>query len=201
VTWCEDFRRGRLGIAKNQGQINGVVPLEGRWVVFEGDSANYIEYPPILTPGSTELTIGCWVKDLVDTGTNAVFLSQYHSGAAPNRSLSLEYDGTQLRFVAHLNGAVNSATGIVADLLTTKHFIVGRWSSGNSMDLLVDGGLEFSSGAIPGAMTGSIQPLRIGDWVSANRPLHGKISEPFILLGRSMSEEEIRYLFRRSTFH
>jgi len=198
VSWSESFRRGRLGVRKNQGTINGVVPIVGAAARFDGNTANYISYPHLTTRGVTGITVGARVKDAA--ALLQCVVGQIRSTAWPANvefQLYINANGTW-GFTIH-NGAGSQARGTTG-VLTGDDLIIGTWTSGGPISMYQNGELDPNSGGVyAGSLNDAVQELTVGRRAIAELPADCDIEDPFVEF-RCWSATEIRNYFRRSSF-
>jgi len=205
VTWCEDFRRGRLGVRKNQGVIYQsavrFVNIEGKWARFPADTAARIEYPTVRTTGVTAITFGCWIRDVQSAGWCTPMCQATAINAAREFHFLANPGTDTIRFAVGVSGTERYASDTITDW-ASKHMLVTTWQTGDSIRSYIDGQPGATAGPYAGSVTDSGWNLTFGGLVGGGGyTLDGQVADPFVLMGRAMSAAEIQDLYRRSTFH
>ncbi len=205
VTWAEDFSRGRLGVRKNQGAIieaaGNPIGFVGPWADFPGNVGSYIQYPHLITVGHTAVTVLCWLR-FSDTAVGQAYVAQYDFGGTGSFILHsvVAKNGS---FYAVIGGTIRAInTTMALDTLTGDILLAGRWSSGSSVDIFVNGELDNqTAGTYVGTLSDSGYALRVGNSQDGLRPSGSMQRDAIVDLNRAWSDDEIRDYYRRSIFH
>jgi len=202
VTWCEDFRRGRLGVRKNQGTIMqtppSVVGFDGKWASFPGDADVLIQYPQLRTAGRTAFTAACRTRGVTIVDHQAL-ICMYGAVGGDVFLFDLGSNSKPALHIA-ISGVTRWVEGAVTDW-TVEHDVLVTWSTGDYIRMYVDGLLSDVSGAAyAGAMDEVAQPLRLGVRNSDDYPLDGDMADPLVDLTRAWSAAEVMAYHNRSTF-
>ena len=193
IVFREDFQ-DPVSIRKNGGIINGTVPIKGKWSIFSNNVANYIEYPHLDIHNRTEITVGCWVRNMSTANWRALIGQM---GSSNEFLLEFGTDSKFRLYVQTTNGLGSTASDAISDL-ASPHFVVGTWKDTNSVRIYVDG-VEHSDTAHAGALVDSAIPLRIGVRHSDDYPVDGKIKDCFIIF-RQLSAKEISDMYKNRTY-
>lgn len=208
LRWCEDFRRGPVGVAKNRGSIHGTVPnivdLEGRWAKFPGLDSAYIEYPYVVQTPSDSITVSILLRNVVTTGTDQLIIGKADGAGFPANVewfMYLNVGNNWLSFGCNINAGwraadYNSFTG-----WNETFRLTGTWKSGDNVRLyLNENQISQSSSTHTGTMNKVDNPLILGRRVDAGTPFKGEMADPSIY-NRALSQPEIEELINQSLFH
>jgi len=181
----------------------GAVPLVGKWARFDGNAANYIVYPHLVTRNRTAITIGCWHRLTSDTGTTRVMIGQGSSAVWPTNMEFMLYFHTSNRPAIFINIA---GVGGIALTATTAvdhsrdRLTIATWESGDVLRIYTNGEPDGTGVNQPGVIADVGSTLVVGNRTDLGVPFIGDQAEP-ILDFRRWSEAEIRNYYRRSLFH
>jgi hypothetical protein len=195
LKWTEDFRRGVLGVEKNQGVINGAVEIDGRWARFTEQSSKHIDYPPLIIDGVTQFTIGCWIRDYETTVFNANFFG--HSKDQFSEEMTIGATGAgALR--ARVNS--NNVTDTSGINLAGEHLVVFQNHVAVAAKFYIDGEEVSSHSGEAAISLISGSKLVVGSTGGGQWPMKGRVADPFIILN-TLTADEHRELYARSLYH
>lgn len=210
VDWCDDFSRGRDAIRKAGGRIieggGDTITLDDRWLKFPENNSCGLIYDRVVPSclGKDEITFGIWYRSLTLAATTfATLYGQYDTAGAYPAGRSW---GVQFRNNGRIYMRVGSGAAVenVSDATTAAqrdgvHLVVCRWSTGNNMEIFLDGDLFTAGNAFAGTINDYGVPISVGIESNMDGSPNVELADPFVEF-RSWSDEEISDLYRGSTF-
>jgi len=206
VRWTEDFRRGRDGVRRNQGDIAEVAPdyigFEGKWVRFtEGNSR--ILYPRLNLLGVAAITFGARFEKFVSTGTNQYAFCQGNAAAWPTGVgfiMVFSPHTTRIDCGVQIAGAYKNAAVTTWTEWTDEFSVVCTWESGDYVRLYGNGEQIKESNLTAGVLVDAGNNVSIGGDDNLSNDAEGSVADPFVDLGRAWTADEILAWHNRSLF-
>jgi len=197
VDWCEDFSRGRAGVVRNQGIIHeagaDVVGFDGKWIVLPGQNA-WIEYPR-LASNIAEMTLGCWIKGLVDGGSRDTFVALSKDSGHEEAALGADTPNGQIGGVWN-DGTADDSSG---ENILDRECLVGFSVTAAERKMWLNGVQIDGFGGRPPTIPQADIVLSIGASGDGSRAAQVSIADPFIVL-RELSDADWIALNNRSLF-